>query len=381
MLQHRCEHCEGRRRMRRSTISLVTIIATAFGILSLGRVQPASATAGEICMFNAPSGAELLPGVGAGHVGWGFLSGGSTWIFGATEGAGQVWQTSGSWDTMLNTFGSGTNFSKGPGYYTQYRCASVSSSQPTLAYNTALNQASRQYNLYTDNCLTRAVEIFDAYGATDLPSATSTPPEDTPPNIYYGSLLPQSFAGSVALPTKLTVTVLLDDPTTHRAINPNPLHKSRPLSIQIFNASNVKVFDNSSSPATATLVPGTGDRYAATVTLPGTWPANAQAAPAYLVKARLDYTLVALAPGIVLIQGGMANSTPAISLIVGDINQDNSLNLTDYNLLMNCYSDLQPPRGPCSAQDKRAADLNDDGAVNGIDYNYYLKEVLNVSGQ
>jgi len=34
-----------------------------------------------------------------------------------------------------------------------------------------------------------------------------------------------------------------------------------------------------------------------------------------------------------------------------------------------------------SKYQQSAADLNDDGAVNGIDYNYYLKEVLNVSGQ
>jgi hypothetical protein len=276
---------------------------------------------------------------------------------------------------MLNTFGSGANFSKGPGYYTKYRCASVASSNPTLAYNAALNGAARQYNLYTDNCLTRAVEIFNAYGVTNLPGAANTPP-----NGYYNVELPLSFAGSVKLPTKLTVTVLLDDPTTHQAINPHPLHKSRPLTLQIFNASNAKVFDNSGNPATASLVSGTGDRYVTTITLPGTWPANAQAAPAYLVKVRLDYTLFAQAPGIVLIQGGMSNGTPTTSLIVGDINQDNVLNNTDYNLLMNCYSDLLPPRGPCTSQDKRAADLNDDGAVNQFDYNLYLKEVQNVGG-
>ncbi len=360
--------------MRRFMISISMIIAIVLGALSFGNAQPAFAASGQVCLFDAPSGAEVL-GVGLGHVGWGFLSSGSTWIFGATEGSGQVWQSSGSWDTMLNTFGSGTKFSRGPGYYTAYRCANVASSNPTLAYNTALSGAARPYQALTDNCLTRAVQIFTAYGAGSLPPAS-----DTSPNYYYSNRLPSSFAGSVVLPTKLTVTVLLDDPTTHQAINPNPVHKSRPLTLQVFNASNSKVYDNSGNPATATLVSGTGDRYTVTVTLPGTWPVNAKVIPAYLVKVRLDYTLFAQAPGIVLIQGGIANGASATSLVVGDVNQDNALNNTDYNLMMECYSDLLPPSSSCTSGLKRAGDLNDDGHVNGIDYNLYLKEVQNVRG-
>src|SRR5689334_12532131 len=88
--QNAVSNCEGRRRMRRFMISLATIIATVFGVFSFGGAQTAFAAAPNVCMFNAPSGAQLLPLVGAGHVGWGFLSSGSTWIFGATEGSAQV---------------------------------------------------------------------------------------------------------------------------------------------------------------------------------------------------------------------------------------------------------------------------------------------------
>jgi hypothetical protein len=55
---------------------------------------------------------------------------------------------------------------------------------------------------------------------------------------------------------------------------------------------------------------------------------------------------------------------------VGDINEDNVLNILDYNLLLNCYSDLSPQRGPCDANQKAAADLTDDGRVQQFDYNY-----------
>jgi hypothetical protein len=69
-----------------------------------------------------------------------------------------------------------------------------------------------------------------------------------------------------------------------------------------------------------------------------------------------------------------------VPLTVGDVNQDNQVNITDYNLMMQCYSDIAPPKGPCSPALKRASDLNDDGYVNQIDYNLYLRVVQSLSG-
>jgi len=40
---------------------------------------------------------------------------------------------------------------------------------------------------------------------------------------------------------------------------------------------------------------------------------------------------------------------------------------------LQCYSDLSPPPGPCPSWQKTASDLNDDGYVNGIDYNIMLR--------
>jgi len=66
-------------------------------------------------------------------------------------------------------------------------------------------------------------------------------------------------------------------------------------------------------------------------------------------------------------------------LLVGHINHDNAFNILDCNLLLNCYSDVLPPKGPCSTV-QGGADLNDDGAVNQFDYNLFLRVINNHRG-
>jgi hypothetical protein len=100
----------------------------------------------------------------------------------------------------------------------------------------------------------------------------------------------------------------------------------------------------------------------------------------FQVKVRLDYTLWAWALGIPLITTGGQSTAPDTRLLVGDINQDNATNVLDYNLLLNRYSELLPPRGPCSSLQKMAADLKDDGAFNQFDYNLFLRVINNQGG-
>lgn len=135
----------------------------------------------------------------------------------------------------------------------------------------------------------------------------------------------------------------------------------------------------------------------------------------YLVKVRMDNTLWKAVPGIQNITGGGNNSisTP-VSLITGDVNGDNVINLLDYNLFLSClggkcpesvpvYSDLdnytvegspsgttitcvprpacldasppclppEPARGWCPFKSLQKAlfDFNDDGIVDEVDLN------------
>lgn len=59
-----------------------------------------------------------------------------------------------------------------------------------------------------------------------------------------------------------------------------------------------------------------------------------------------------------------------VTLTAGDINGDNKLDALDYNAIVGCYS-LPASSASCSL-----ADLNDDGSVNGVDYNMFLREIV-----
>jgi Dockerin type I domain len=347
-----------------------------------------ASTPGEACIFNAPYGA--IPVGVVGHVGWGFRNGtGNSWVYGATEGVPlspyippgppsttHSWHATGTWAQMLKTFGAGVqpNWPTGPGYYIRYRCSNVAASNPSMASAQVNVGENSGYNLANDNCLTKAVNILKQYGVLNLPAVTNL----ELPDVYFNVWLPASFNQTQWF-TTLTVGVKLVDPLNGSYLITNPVRKTRPLHVQIFDGSNNLVFDSASlsSPIQATVIPGT-DKYQATFQLPGTTLPNlvwstGGVAGAYLVKVQLDYTLRKYTPGFALISQGVGNSVPDTNLTVGDVNQDNQVNITDYNLLEQCYSDLLPPPGPCPAGQKLGSDLNGDGHVNGIDYNIMLR--------
>ena len=62
-----------------------------------------------------------------------------------------------------------------------------------------------------------------------------------------------------------------------------------------------------------------------------------------------------------------------VTLVTGDTNNDNTLNILDYNLIADCYSDFLPPVS-CNPAQKLLADLTDDGNVNQSDLNLFLRD-------
>lgn len=391
----------------RMPLAMAAVLTAALALVGAGLDGTAgAATLGEACMFNAPSGAITL-----GHVGWAFRVGtGNTWEYGATEGGSltgispgppsttQSWHATGTMAQMLTAFGTGVGatYNHGSGYYLSYRCSMVNNSNPAAAAAQASQGETTGYNVLSNNCLTKAVAIFQDYGVAPLPSGDSTSP-----NTYFQSDLPAypTYNPGFNVPqwlTTLTVGVKLVDALNGGYLNTNPLRRQRPMHVQIYDASNHLVFDSPwSSPANpnqfpsnvimATVTPGT-DRYQAIIQLPTPTPlglnlwSTGGVAGAYLVKVQLDYTLRKFTPGITLISQGASNGATDTNLTVGDINQDNQVNLTDYNLLLKCYSDILPPTGPCPSWQKTAADLNDDGSVNGFDYNIMLRIFQNQGG-
>jgi hypothetical protein len=100
----------------------------------------------------------------------------------------------------------------------------------------------------------------------------------------------------------------------------------------------------------------------------------------YSVRVKGDQYLRTLIPGIQTITQGQSLSLPQTVLIAGDITGDNVLNISDYNVLMGCYSDLSAAIS-CTQANQGFADLTDDGNVNQFDYNLFLRELNNNGGQ
>jgi hypothetical protein len=150
----------------------------------------------------------------------------------------------------------------------------------------------------------------------------------------------------------------------------NPLHPQRSVSVQVYNSQNQLVADKAGT-VTYDIESGlfNGQISLGTSILTGS----------YTVKVKSDQYLRTLIPGIQTITSGSINTLASASLRSGDINGDNQINIVDYTILMGCYSDLLPATD-CTGNNAALSDLTDDGHVNQIDYNFFLRQMSSVEG-
>ncbi len=213
--------------------------------------------------------------------------------------------------------------------------------------------------------------------SSPTPTNTPTPKPTSSPTL---SVMPSATPTPTPLPGTTTLSfpsILLhgigsagDSVAPGTSGNTSPLTPNRTLSVQVVNASNVLVTTLS---GTITYSPSSGG-FSGSVSLGSTVPTGS-----YLVKVKTDKYLVKQLPGIITLTQGQTTTIPPVSLIVGDINNDNTLNILDYNILLGCYSDFLPPTS-CPGTNGKESDLNDDGSVNASDYNLFLRELSVQSG-
>jgi hypothetical protein len=165
-----------------------SVKALLLGIAALAAsvflTPPASASpatwAPAVCMVNAPNST-----VGLGHVGWAIREETNRWAIGATEGSG----AGDNWDRFDVTDAQFHQIFRDKGNYSTFRCRGASAGLQNAWSNW---QAAKQrgYNLFSDNCLTRAVDLMNQMGL-GLKSAAGWAP-----NIYYDQVLNDwGFAG------------------------------------------------------------------------------------------------------------------------------------------------------------------------------------------
>jgi hypothetical protein len=177
-------------------------------------------------------------------------------------------------------------------------------------------------------------------------------------------LTPSTTSLDLTNPTPVDLTVNLKDPLNGSPINTRPVHPTRPLTVEIYNDSKQLVAKR--TPTAQQF--GTSGQYRATIYLGHTSGVR-------WFKVWLDYTLHKQVESFINVPAipGPWHYSLETSLIAGDVDQNNTLNTTDYNLIVACY-------GTKICSYKRGADVNDDGVVDGIDINLWLRIKSTVAG-
>lgn len=181
--------------------------------------------------------------------------------------------------------------------------------------------------------------------------------------------------------SSLLLDVLLDgigsrgdntNPTNSSLSNKNPKHPTISADIQVYSLDNRII---ASGAGTITYNATTGS-YKGDVPVQSGFPTGK-----YIVKVKADTYLRRQVNGIQTITEGQKNQITTVALVAGDINNDNKLNILDYNLLLDCYSDLSKAPNCTVAEKQVRSDINDDGLVNQIDYNLFIREISTQPGQ
>jgi len=154
--------------------------------------------------------------------------------------------------------------------------------------------------------------------------------------------------------------------------NQHPLHTTLTAQVQLFNPTDQLIREGTS---TLTYNPENGN-------YTGTYGISPDVIPndKFNVRIKVPYHLRILIPGIQSLPPGSHTMAFApVAVVLGDADNNNALSILDYNMLLDCYSDLTPAAS-CTKAHKTATDFNDDGFVNQIDYNLFLRELATQHG-
>lgn len=193
--------------------------------------------------------------------------------------------------------------------------------------------------------------------------------------------------GSASAGTALSFDLLLHgigaagdnpNPTGNSLSNKNPLHPDRNLTVEVYNTSNQLVASKS---GTVTYASASGT-FKGRIGLGDTFPSGN-----YSIKIKSDRYLRRLVPGVQKVTTLQETKVPQTSLVAGDINGDNFLNVLDYNAFLDCgYGAVTelPITDPSALYNTPACqvhmpainvDLDDNGTITSPDYNLFLREL------
>lgn len=146
--------------------------------------------------------------------------------------------------------------------------------------------------------------------------------------------------------------------TAFTSDNKNPVRTQRPAQIQLVGPTN-------SSPITASgTLTFNGSAYTGYIIIPNVPAGN------YQIKVKLDGTLYKVIPGVFTLSDTQSVNTPSVKLVNGDFNQDQVLDLLDYNIMLACVQ----KKPACSQAMQTLSDLNSDGKITEADYSIFVRQ-------
>lgn len=259
-----------------------------------------------------------------------------------------------------------------------YSTSNIRTTDGTFQIGNELNGTVDDYRIYKRALsgaeITAIYENITTPTPTPTVSTTTTPsPTCTPPppclNAVPRCLPPEPPEGwCITLGTQLSLTVTLPGiigVETSSLFRPNK--PQRKFTIELFDSGNKAL-----PPITSPLYLDRGDLNSATfvgnVDLGTSVPAGN-----YIIKVKTNKFLRKLIPGFKTISPNTTITLPAITLINGDINNDNVMNIADYNILASCFGEKMNTAS--CGNNKENADLNEDGKVDQVDYNIFLRNI------
>ncbi len=200
-------------------------------------------------------------------------------------------------------------------------------------------------------------------GGTSAVSTTQSPTNGNQPTgnpFATSTLIPTINASPPPGGASVRISVTLPAIGTNFASdNKTPAEPNRQVQIQLTKS-------ESTTPITATgMLAFNGNEYVGYVVVPSATAGN------YQIKARLNNTLYKVIPGIYALQDASSVNTTTVALNSGDVNQDNKIDLYDYNSMIGCIQ--QKPS--CTQILKALTDLNSNRVTNAADYNIFITQL------
>lgn len=209
----------------------------------------------------------------------------------------------------------------------------------------------------------------------------------TPGNQTGGTPTATPTPTSTIPPTQLVFTIGLQgigstgdnsNPFDSSFSNKNPRTSERTLTVDILDTNENKV-SGASAERVLKFDSQTG-KFIGSISIP-----NISSNMPFIVKVKTDRFLFKRLPGAIVLNPGQRNpqepNTFSTTLTTGDVDNNGSLNILDYHILLNCFQDTTRNNPAlCSNNQKKASDLNDDEVVNEKDFNLLLRSLTTKTG-